>query len=75
MDTDSCLSWYREHDDDIAPAPAAQLAALFAKLPDLSNRDAIDKAAVEFTFLNSKGARRRLVKVSPAASSSWVLLC
>jgi regulator of nonsense transcripts 2 len=47
----------------MAPAPAAQLAALLARLPDLSNRDAIDKVAVEFTFLNSKAARRRLVKV------------
>lgn len=47
----------------MAPAPAAQLAALLARLPDLSNRDAIDKVAVDFTFLNSKAARRRLVKV------------
>lgn len=53
----------REPDDGMAPAPAAQLAALLSRLPDLSNRDAIDKVAVEFTFLNSKAARRRLVKV------------
>lgn len=52
-----------DKDDGMAPAPAAQLAALLARLPDLSNRDAIDKVAVEFTFLNSKAARRRLVKV------------
>ncbi|KAK9898934.1 ARM repeat-containing protein [Cystobasidium minutum MCA 4210] len=53
----------KEQDDGMAPAPAAQLAALLSRLPDLSNRDAIDKVAVEFTFLNSKAARRRLVKV------------
>lgn len=53
----------KEQEDGMAPAPAAQLAALLARLPDLSNRDAIDKVAVEFTFLNSKAARRRLVKV------------
>lgn len=48
----------------MAAAPAAQLATLLARLPELCNRDAIDKAAVDFTFLNSKAARRRLVKVS-----------
>ena len=53
-----------EPDDGLAPAPAAQLSALFARLPEMSSRQAIDKAAVEFTFLNSKAARRRLVKVT-----------
>lgn len=51
-------------EEALAPAPAAQLSALFARLPDMNNLDAIDRAAVEFTFLNSKAARRRLVKVS-----------
>lgn len=52
-----------EIDDGLAPQPAAQLTALLGRLPDLSNRDAIDRVAVEFTFLNSKAARKRLVKV------------
>lgn len=52
-----------EADDGLAPQPAAQLTALLSRLPDLSNRDAIDRVAVDFTFLNSKPARRRLVKV------------
>ena len=53
-----------ELNDGIAPAPAAQLSALFSRLPDMSSRQSIDKAAVEFTFLNSKAARRRLIKVN-----------
>lgn len=40
----------------------AQLNALLARLPDQTNRSMIDSAAVEFAFLNSKAARKRLVK-------------
>ena len=50
-------------DEALAPAPAAKLTALFAKLPEMSSKDSIDAAAVEFAFLNSKGARKRLIKV------------
>ncbi|MCO5554330.1 hypothetical protein L7F22_007859 [Adiantum nelumboides] len=42
--------------------PAAQLTTLLTKLPELTNRAMIDSAAVDFAFMNSKGARRRLVK-------------
>lgn len=44
--------------------PAAQLSALFSRLPDANSRTVIDTIAIEFAFLNSKAARKRLVKVS-----------
>ncbi|KAI5123948.1 hypothetical protein M0805_006362 [Coniferiporia weirii] len=47
----------------LAPqGPSQLLSALLARLPDCTNRSLIDSAAVEFTFLNSKAARKRLVK-------------
>jgi regulator of nonsense transcripts 2 len=49
--------------DPIQSGPAARLNAIFAALPDASNRTLIDKLAVEFAFLNSKGARKRMYKV------------
>lgn len=56
----------------MAPAPAAQLSALLAKLPDMNNKQMIDKAAVDFAFLNSKAARRRLVKVRQPLFHDWL---
>ncbi|PWN29554.1 ARM repeat-containing protein [Jaminaea rosea] len=49
-------------DEQISAGPAAQLSALLARLPEQTNRTMIDSAAVDFAFLNSKAARRRLVK-------------
>ncbi|EJD02975.1 transcription factor [Fomitiporia mediterranea MF3/22] len=47
----------------LAPqGPSQLLTALLARLPDCTNRTLIDSAAVEFAFLNSKAARKRLVK-------------
>lgn len=43
--------------------PAAKLTALFTRLNDASSRSMIDNIAIEFAFLNSKAARKRLVKV------------
>jgi regulator of nonsense transcripts 2 len=40
-----------------------QLDALLARLPTLNNRDMIDSVAVEYCYLNSKSARKRLIKV------------
>lgn len=40
----------------------AQVDALLARLPDLTNKDVIDQAAIDFCFLNSKASRNRLVK-------------
>jgi regulator of nonsense transcripts 2 len=39
-----------------------QLDALLARLPTLNNRDMIDSVAVEFCYLNSKSARKKLIK-------------
>lgn len=43
--------------------PSQLLSALIARLPDATNRALIDQAAVDFAFLNSKAARKRLVRV------------
>lgn len=41
----------------------AQVDALLIRLPELTNRDLIDQAAIDFCFLNSKASRNRLIKV------------
>ncbi|KAG7098665.1 hypothetical protein E1B28_000581 [Marasmius oreades] len=47
----------------LAPqGPSQLLSALLARLPDATNRALIDQAAIDFAFLNSKAARKRLVK-------------
>ncbi|KAG8952403.1 hypothetical protein FRC03_012156 [Tulasnella sp. 419] len=46
----------------IGPGPSQMLTTLLAKLPDATNRELIDQAAVDFCSLNSKAARKRLVK-------------
>ena len=52
------------HTPTLAPqGPSQILTALLARLPDATNRTLIDQAAVDFAFLNSKAARKRLVKV------------
>ncbi|KAI5477244.1 regulator of nonsense transcripts 2 [Pseudohyphozyma bogoriensis] len=52
-----------EAPDALLPSgPAAQLTALLARLQDASSIASIDAIAVEFAFLNSKAARKRLVK-------------
>ena len=40
----------------------AQVDAILARLPDLTSKDLIDQAAIDFCFLNSKASRNRLVK-------------
>lgn len=48
----------------LAPqGPSQILAALLARLPDATNRALVDQAAIDFAFLNSKAARKRLIKV------------
>ncbi|KAF8633394.1 hypothetical protein AX17_004565 [Amanita inopinata Kibby_2008] len=47
----------------LAPqGPSQLLTALLVRLPDATNRALIDQAAVDFAFLNSKAARKRLIK-------------
>ncbi|BFZ57244.1 mRNA decay protein [Savitreella phatthalungensis] len=45
---------------DTSSSNGARLTALLIRLPDLSNKDLIDSAAVEFAFVNSKASRNRL---------------
>ncbi|KAM0078493.1 mRNA decay protein [Fusarium odoratissimum] len=40
----------------------AQVDALLARLPELTNKDIADQTAIDFCFLNSKASRNRLVK-------------
>ncbi|CAL8575927.1 mRNA decay protein [Xanthoria parietina] len=40
----------------------AQVDALLARLPELQTREAVDQAAMDFCFLNSKASRNRLAK-------------
>ncbi|CAK7273069.1 mRNA decay protein [Sporothrix epigloea] len=40
----------------------AQVDAILLRLPDLTNKDAIDQTAIDFCFLNSKASRNRLIK-------------
>ncbi|BGP42681.1 mRNA decay protein [Rhodotorula kratochvilovae] len=57
-----------EPDPSIPSGPAAQLNAIFARLPEASSKASIDAIAVEFAFLNSKAARKRLVKTLGSVS-------
>ena len=45
--------------------PSQLLTALLVRLPDATNRVLIDQATIDFAFLNSKAARKRLVRVGP----------
>ncbi|ORX47013.1 ARM repeat-containing protein [Hesseltinella vesiculosa] len=47
---------------DVKPAELTKLDLLLNRLTTLGNRDMIDSAAVEFCYVNSKNARKRLVK-------------
>ncbi|KAI0020231.1 MIF4G domain-containing protein [Xylariomycetidae sp. FL0641] len=40
----------------------AQVDVLLTRLPELTNKDAVDQVAVDFCFLNSKASRNRLIK-------------
>ena len=62
-------------EEGLQSGPAARLTALFAALPEAVNREMVDKLAVEFAFLNSKAARKRLVKVSLELPRGVALTC
>jgi regulator of nonsense transcripts 2 len=62
---DSATASTKEDDQSTAIANktiGAQVDALLARLPDLTSKDLIDQAAIDFCFLNSKASRNRLVK-------------
>ena len=50
--------------------PSQLLTALLVRLPDATNRALIDQATIDFAFLNSKAARKRLVRVGPSIVGS-----
>ncbi|CAG8561233.1 3829_t:CDS:10, partial [Paraglomus brasilianum] len=43
-------------------ATSAKLGSLLSRLPNMVNRDLIDQAAADFCFLNTKAARKKLIK-------------
>ncbi|ORX39238.1 armadillo-type protein [Kockovaella imperatae] len=49
-------------EDDLQSGPAARLSVILASLPDAVSRDMVDRLVVEFASLNSKAARKRLIK-------------
>ncbi|PVF99373.1 ARM repeat-containing protein [Serendipita vermifera] len=49
-------------DPVVAPGPSQVLTGIMGKLPEATSRDAIDQVAIEFMYVNSKAARKRLVK-------------
>ncbi|KAI1802203.1 ARM repeat-containing protein [Daldinia bambusicola] len=56
-----------ETNDDQSTAIAnktigAQVDVLLTRLPELTHKDAVDQAAIDFCFLNSKASRNRLIK-------------
>ena len=53
----------KEGDEELQSGPVARLNAIFATLPEASNREMVDKLATDFAFLNSKAARKRLITV------------
>lgn len=40
----------------------AQVDAVLARLPEFTNKDMADQAAIDFAFLNSKASRNRMIK-------------
>jgi regulator of nonsense transcripts 2 len=56
-------------DPVVAPGPSQVLTGIMGKLPEATSRDAIDQVAIEFMYVNSKAARKRLVKVLHEHSS------
>lgn len=47
----------------VPQGPSQLLTALLVRLSDATNRALIDQAAIDFAFLNSKAARKRLTRV------------
>ena len=53
----------------VAPGPSLVLTEILGRLPDATNCTLIDQAAIDFAYVDSKAARKRLVKVRPCSSS------
>ncbi|KAK9768056.1 mRNA decay protein [Basidiobolus ranarum] len=57
--TENSLS---EDKSELKSTTSAQIETLLTRLPNMINRDLIDQAAVDFCYLNSKAARKRLIQ-------------
>ena len=53
-----------EQGNSTAAAPSQVLTGIIDRLPDVISREVVDQIAIEFAFINSKAARKRLIKVS-----------
>jgi len=53
----------------VAPGPSLVLSEILGRLADATNCTLIDQAAIDFAYVNSKAARKRLVKVRPCPFS------
>lgn len=51
------------HTVDATSQTGEQVTNLLNRMPEMYNRDMIDRAAVDFTYLNNKASRKRLIKV------------
>ena len=49
----------------------AEVDAVVACLPDLSGRETCDEVSVNFAFVGSKGARKRMVRASPTSALAF----
>ena len=47
----------------VAPGPSLVLSEILGRLADATNCTLIDQAAIDFAYVNSKAARKRLIKV------------
>ena len=55
-------------------AGGVALEELLQRLPNCVNRDLIDKASVDFCYINSKGNRKKLIKVKSSALNLILLI-
>jgi len=51
----------------------AEVDAVMACLPDLSSREMCDEVSVNFAFVSSKGARKRMVTASAVLNSIFCI--
>jgi regulator of nonsense transcripts 2 len=59
-----------EPENTAAAAPSQIVTNILNRLSDINNRESTDQVAIDFAFVNSKAARKRLVKVC----AHWIAL-
>jgi regulator of nonsense transcripts 2 len=53
----------KEKEEEKMSVGGVTLEELLHRLPNCVNRDLIDKAAIDFCYINTKGNRKKLIKV------------